>query len=128
MTEEEKWAYLVELDETLLRGGVILSEWATFLIKDADLAFASGANLASILTSLAAVETHLRGEGGLREKRLIDLIEEAHLEDDLKKELRILRKYRNKWIHVAEPTVPGRTTVANGFCRRTLQKTRTFFS
>lgn len=39
MTEEEKWRYLFDLDDDHLHGGVILSEWATFLIKDADLAF-----------------------------------------------------------------------------------------
>jgi len=73
MTEDEKWEYLVSLDETLLKGGVILSEWATFLIEDADMAFVAGAHLASIITSLAGVETH------------------------------VLRKYRNKWVHVADP-------------------------
>ena len=103
MTEEEKWAYLVELDDTLLKGGVILSEWATFLIKDADLAFVSGAHLASVITGLAAVETHLRSEGCSSSQRLVDLIEQSDLEKDLKQELQILRKYRNRWVHVAEP-------------------------
>ena len=103
MTEEEKWAYLVELDEKLLKGGVILSEWATFLTKDADLAFVSGAYLASIITALAGIETHLRSEGGSSKQRLIELIEQSDLEEDLKQELQILREYRNKWVHVAEP-------------------------
>lgn len=103
MTEDEKWEYLVSLDETLLQGGVILSEWATYLIKSADLAFVSGANLASIITGLAGVETHLRGEGGSSKQRLVDLIDQSDLDDDLKKELQILRKYRNKWVHVADP-------------------------
>ncbi len=103
MTEDEKWAYLIELDETLLQGGVILSEWATFLVKDADLAFVGGAHLASIITSLAGVETHLRGEGGTRKQRLMDLITESDLKKDLKQELQILRTYRNKWVHVADP-------------------------
>ena len=103
MTEDEKWAYLIELDEKLLKGGVILSEWATFLIRDADLAYVGGAHLASIITSLAGVETHLRYEGGTSKQRLIALIEESDLDEDLKQELQILRKYRNKWVHVAEP-------------------------
>lgn len=30
MTEEQKWDYINQLDEELLRGGVILSEWTTF--------------------------------------------------------------------------------------------------
>jgi len=103
MTEDEKWEYLVSLDETLLKGGVILSEWATFLIEDADMAFVAGAHLASIITSLAGVETHLRGEGGSSEQRLVGLIDDSDLEEDLKQELQVLRKYRNKWVHVADP-------------------------
>jgi len=103
MTEDEKWEYLCALDETLLQGGVILSEWATYLVKSADLAFVGGAHLASIITSLAGVETHLRGEGGSSKERLVDLIEQSDLEEDLKQELQILRKYRNKWVHVADP-------------------------
>ena len=70
MTEEDKWQYLVDLDERLLLGGVILSEWAAFLIRDADTAFVGGAHLASIITGLAGVETHLRGEGGSSNQRL----------------------------------------------------------
>ena len=34
MTEEDKWTYIVNLDEELLKGGVILSEWTTFLAKE----------------------------------------------------------------------------------------------
>ena len=63
MTEDEKWEYLVELDERLLQGGVILSEWATFLIKSADISFVSGAHLASIITGLAGIETQEGQEG-----------------------------------------------------------------
>jgi hypothetical protein len=103
MTEAEKWDYLEHLDDTLLRGGVTLSEWAVFLVKDADLAFVGGAYLASIITGLAGVETHLRNESGGRSSRLVDLIDGSDLEDDLKEELQTLRKYRNKWVHVAAP-------------------------
>jgi len=103
VTEEEKWQYLLDLDERLLQGGVILSEWATFLIKDADTAFVSGAHLASIITGLAGVETHLRSEAGVNNLRLFELINESDLEEDLKQELQVLRRYRNKWVHVADP-------------------------
>ena len=103
MTEEEKWQYLIDLDERILQGGVILSEWATFLIRDADTAVACNASLASIITGLAGVETHLRGEGGGSEQRFVDLINESDLEEDLKEELHTLRKYRNKWVHVTDP-------------------------
>lgn len=103
MTEENKWNVLIELEEELLKRGVILSELSIFLIRSADLAFVSGAHLASLITGLAAVESHLRGECGMTKHRLFDLIEESDLEKDLKMELQTLRKYRNKWVHVADP-------------------------
>ena len=103
MTEEDKWQYLIELDERLLQGGVILSEWATFLIKDADMAFVGGAHLASIITGLAGIETYLRSEGGSHNQRLVELIDKSDLAEDLKQELQALRKYRNKWVHVSDP-------------------------
>lgn len=103
MTKEERWQYLVDLDERLLQGGVILSEWATFLIKDTDLAFVGGAYLATILTGLAGIETHLRTEGESRHHRLVELIGESDMAEDLKQELQTLRKYRNKWVHIASP-------------------------
>ncbi len=107
MTEQDKWDYLAELDEKFLQGGASLSEWAAFLIKDADLAFVGGAHLASIITALAGIETHLRAECGANNHRLVDLIEAADLAVDLKQELQVLRKYRNKWVHVAEPWENG---------------------
>lgn len=103
MPEEDKWQYLLALDEQLLKGGVILSEWAAFLIRDADIAFVGGAYLASIITGLAGVETYLRGESGEYKQRFVELIDESELETDLKQELHALRKYRNKWVHVADP-------------------------
>jgi hypothetical protein len=103
MTEHEKWDFLTEMDERLLQGGVILSEWATFLVKEADLSFVGSAYLASIITAIAGIETHLRAEGGFGKQRLVDLIAQADLHPDLKSELQVLRKYRNKWVHVSEP-------------------------
>lgn len=34
MTHDEKLNLIINLDEELLKGGVALSEWATFLIRD----------------------------------------------------------------------------------------------
>ena len=104
MTEEERWNYLVNLDEELLKGGVILSEWCSFVVREADTAFARGAFLASILTAVSAIETYLRSEhGGDGKERLYDLINRASIEEDLKKDLHALRVYRNKWVHVSDP-------------------------
>ena len=108
MTEEQKWDYINQLDEELLVGGVILSEWTTFLVKDAETAFCSGAYLASILASQAAIESHLRYDyfNSIETKGwgFYDLIEKSNLKSELKTELHLLRKYRNKWVHVNDPS------------------------
>lgn len=104
MTEEERWSFLAQLDEELLRGGATLSEWCTFIVREADIAFAKGAYLASILTALAGIETYLRSEYGKeKNENLYRLIDQSPIDDDLKNCLHKLRKYRNKWVHVAEP-------------------------
>lgn len=107
MTEEDKWTYIINLDEELLKGGVILSEWTTFLVKDAESAFCADANLSSILSCQAAIESHLRYEyfDPKESKRwgFYDLIEKSSLPTDLKTELHELRKFRNKWVHVENP-------------------------
>lgn len=104
MNEEERWNHLVDLDEELLKGGVILSEWCSFIVREADTAFARGAFLASILTAVSGIETYLRSEHGNNGKeRLYDLINRASIEENLKKDLHTLRTYRNKWVHVNDP-------------------------
>lgn len=100
---EGKMQFLVDLDERLLQGGVIISEWAGFLIRDADISFVNGANLSSIITSLAAIEAYLRSESVSGGKRFVELIISSDLDEGLKQELHALRKYRNKWVHVAAP-------------------------
>lgn len=106
MTEKQKWEYINRLDEALLLGGVVLSEWTTFLAKDAEIAFCSGAYLSSVLASQAAIESHLRYEyfSGNTTKNwsLFNLIENSKLDNNLKSELHDLRIYRNKWVHVNE--------------------------
>lgn len=104
MNESERWAYLCALDEDFLKGGVILSEWCTRIVCEADKAFAHGTPLAAILAAVAAIETYLRAEcDPTGRKRLLDLINGAHFDDDLTAALHRLRKYRNKWVHVDEP-------------------------
>jgi hypothetical protein len=108
MTEQQKWDYINELDEELLLGGVILSEWTTFLVKDAEIAFCSGAYLASILASQAAIESHLRYDyfksAETKRYSFYDLIEKTNLNSELTNELHNLRKYRNKWVHINNPS------------------------
>ena len=89
MIEEEKWNYINQLDEELLLGGVILSEWTTFLAKDAETPFCSGAYLSSILSCQAAIESHLRYDYFDGDKTKVwtfyDLIENSNLSHELKK-------------------------------------------
>ena len=108
MTEQNKWDYINELDKELLQGGVILSEWTTFLVKDAETAFCADANLASILACQAAIESHLRfdyfNSNESRSWGFYQLIENATLKEELKTELHELRTFRNKWVHVKDPS------------------------
>ena len=104
MNEGERWEIINGLDEELLKGGVILSEWCTFIVREADLAFVKGANLASILTATAGIETYLRSEYAQTQKEwFCDLIDMARLDLQLTETLHQLRKYRNKWVHVSDP-------------------------
>jgi hypothetical protein len=108
MTEEQKWNYILQLDEELLLGGVIISEWTVFLVKDAEIAFCSGAYLSSILLSQAAIESHLRYDyfDPMKTKgwSFYNLIDQSQFSKEIKDELHELRKYRNKWVHVNEPS------------------------
>lgn len=104
MNQKERWNHIVSLDEELLKGGVILSEWCSFIVRESDLAFAHGASLASILTAVSGIETYLRSEYFEKERiSLFELIDGAPIADDLRADLHKLRKYRNKWVHVNDP-------------------------
>jgi hypothetical protein len=104
MNTEERWELLNSLDEELLKGGVILSEWCSFIVREADTAFVNGAHLASILTAVSGIETYLRSEySHTGKERLVQLINAASIDSSLKDDLQQLRKYRNRWVHVDDP-------------------------
>ncbi|HQN65516.1 MAG TPA: hypothetical protein PLR90_09220 [Methylophilus sp.] len=104
MTPEERWSFLNALDDELLKGGVILSEWCSFVVCESDTAFANGAHLASIITAVSAIETYLKSEyPANKDDKLVALINQAEINSELKKDIHILRKYRNKWVHVDDP-------------------------
>jgi len=104
MESDDRWAVLLALDEELLKGDVMLSEWCALIVNEADTAFATGSYLASILTAVSGIETYLRAEylAG-RDERLAELIENSDLASDLKADLHRLRHYRNRWVHVKAP-------------------------
>ncbi|WP_041366635.1 hypothetical protein [Methylophaga frappieri] len=104
MNEEERCNHIVSLDEELLKGGAILSECCSFMIRESDLASVHGANLTSILTAVSGIETYLRSEYSEKERcSLFELIDRAPISDDLRSDLHKLRKYRNMWGHVNDP-------------------------
>ena len=103
MTPSEKESFIRSLEDELLQGSVILSEWAVRISRDAAESFISGQYLASLLTSMAAIETQLRAESGDSSTRLQILIDASSITPELKTELHELRKYRNRWVHVREP-------------------------
>lgn len=104
MNCDDRWALLLALDEELLKGDVILSEWCILIVNEADNAFAAGSYLASILTAVSGIETYLRTEyASGSDTRLVELIDNSGLPTDLKADLHRLRRYRNQWVHVKTP-------------------------
>lgn len=107
MTIDEKQNFIISIDEELLLGGVIISEWTSYLARDAETAFVHGANLAAILCAIAAIESHLRYEyfpKEVNQKKLFKMIEMADFDDNFRSELHKLRQFRNSWIHVQDPS------------------------
>lgn len=101
MNSTQREAYVLSLDDELLKGGVILSEWCSEIVRQTDTAFVCGADLAVILTAVAGAETYLRSEyATAKRQRLAALIDESPIKTELKTDLHRLRRYRNKWVHV----------------------------
>ena len=104
MTSDQKWSMLIALDEELLLGCAMLSEKTIFIVKDADIAFCAGADLAAITLCQAAIESHLKYEYGdmmqKSPKGFFDLIEMSPIKSELKARLHKLRIVRNSWVHV----------------------------
>ncbi|OJH43987.1 hypothetical protein [Paracoccus sp. SM22M-07] len=104
MNEDARWAFINALDNELLKDSATMSEWCAFIVRDCDYAFVGGANLATVVTATAAIETYLRAEYATGNRiRLVDLIDLAPIQQELRDDIHKLRKYRNTWVHVATP-------------------------
>jgi len=105
MTEEERERYLHDLDEELLKGSVLFSAWCHFLILESDTAFIKGAHLAALLTAMSGIEAQLRFDNAEPREQLTlaELINKSPFPESLKRELNELRRFRNGWVHVADP-------------------------
>lgn len=103
-SSEARERLLLEMDDELLKGGVVISEWCSFIVREADNAFVAGAHLPTLLTAVAGIETYLRSEHELGDRAgLYRLIEDHAFTADLKSRVHELRKQRNKWVHVNDP-------------------------
>ncbi|NQT63590.1 MAG: hypothetical protein HQ556_11575 [Candidatus Marinimicrobia bacterium] len=104
MNKTDRWEWLCSLDDELLQGGVILSEWCSAIVRECDMAYVGEAHLGAILTAVAGIETYLRSEYAEKSREsLFELINQSSIEDTLKLDLHKIRKYRNKWVHVGDP-------------------------
>jgi len=98
---EARRNWLLKLDEALLVGGAIIPEWCTLMIFEADTCFVAGADISTIIVATAAIETFLRSEANAKKSmRLVDLVRESDLPDELADEIGSLRKKRNRWVHL----------------------------
>ncbi len=72
-----------------------------FISKSVYDAFVNGADLATVITSLACIETFFKTENPEnKDKSLAQLIDEASFLDEEEIEnLHLLRRYRNSWVH-----------------------------
>ncbi len=94
-----------------LKGGVTTSEFAIFMAYDAETAFINGADLSAILAACATIETYLRTESIGDAKASFtfkELIDRSVFSNKLKDELETLRIYRNRWVHVRDPSDDGK--------------------
>lgn len=108
LNENARWAFITALDDELLKGGATMSEWCAFIVRDCDYAFVGGANLATVISATAAIETYLRAEyAGGKRVRLADLIDSSPIQQGLRDDIHKLRKYRNTWVHLATPEDDG---------------------
>jgi hypothetical protein len=101
MSAQQRIDYILALDDEYLRGGVVLSEWTAFMVREADNAFVAACDLACVLTVSAAIETALRSETGVA--RLVEGIETSAMPAALRAELHDLRRFRNRWVHIQNP-------------------------
>ena len=69
MNRSDREKYFIEQEEKLLIGGAAFSEWCTFISKSVYDAFINGADLATVITALACIETYFRTEDVLSRKR-----------------------------------------------------------
>jgi len=100
MNSNERECFWMAQEESLLLGGAAFSEWCTFISKSVYDAFVNGADLATVITSIACIETYFKTETTEdKNKSLAQIIDESDFSEKDKNDLHLLRKYRNSWVH-----------------------------
>ena len=78
MNKHERELYFATLEESLLKGGAAFSEWCILIAKSIYISFINEADLATIITSVACIETYFKSESPQdKNKSLLQLINEA---------------------------------------------------
>lgn len=100
MNSNERECFWMAQEESLLLGGAAFSEWCTFISKSVYDAFVNGADLATVITSIACIETYFKTETTEdKNKSLAQIIDESDFSEEDKNNLHLLRKCRNSWVH-----------------------------
>lgn len=100
----DKQNFINELWESELKGGIVISEYSAFLARDAEAALISGAYIATVMVCCAAIESHLRFDGG-QGHSLSELSRSFGLSEDLARDIDVVRRFRNQWVHVKKPEI-----------------------
>ena len=78
MNKHERELYFATLEESLLKGGAAFSEWCILIAKSIYISFINEADLATIITSVACIETYFKSESPQdKNKSLLQLINET---------------------------------------------------
>lgn len=107
MYSDEKRAFIAQLDRSHRRGGVLMTDWAAYLMRAADEAYVRGKYRPCVVTSANAAESFLQYfYAGTKKVRLAYLIDEADLRDEVRRELRVLRRARREYLHPDPEAAP----------------------
>ncbi|WP_139837409.1 hypothetical protein [Roseovarius halotolerans] len=88
-----------KLENELLVGGVVFSEWTTLMSYEAHSCFVAGLDISTIIICASACESYLRSEAEDFDSPLYHLINVSDIPLDLRERLHGLRKARNEWVH-----------------------------
>ncbi|MBO7608498.1 MAG: hypothetical protein J6T28_12920 [Paludibacteraceae bacterium] len=93
---------LLDIQEEVLQGGISVQDWTTFQLMNAYISYCAGATLSCIIMCQTTIESYMRDDEQLSDRSFHDLIENCSYNQEMKRKLHKLRKYRNNWTHINE--------------------------